>query len=100
LADAAAAQAQVDATAASVYFLGLTPATPITGPGVLDGKQFSPGTYSSASTITLGVGQTVTLDGGGNQNAIFVFQAGSAITFGVSSVVKLQNGANARNVVD
>jgi hypothetical protein len=41
----------------------------------------------------------VTLDGGGNQNAIFVFQAGSSINFDVNSVVKLQNGANARNVV-
>jgi hypothetical protein len=99
LADTAAHQAQTDASAASVYFLGLTPATPITGPGVLDGKIFTPGTYSSASTINLGVGQTVTLDGGGNQNAIFVFQAGSSINFDVNSVVKLQNGANARNVV-
>src|ERR1035437_5531564 len=99
LADAAAQQAEIDASAASVYFLGLTPATPIAGPGVLDAKTFTPGTYSSASTINLGVGQTVTLDGGGNQNAIFVFQAGSSINFDVNSVVKLQNGANARNVV-
>ena len=99
LADAAAQQAEIDATAASVYFLGLAGAVPIAGPGVLDAKTFTPGTYSSASTINLGVGQTVTLDGGGNQNAIFVFQAGSSINFDVSSVVKLQNGANARNVV-
>jgi hypothetical protein len=77
----------------------LTPATPIAGPGVLDGKTFTPGNYSSASTMTLNVGQTVTLDGGGNQNAVFVFQAGTSITFGVGSTVKLQNGANARNIV-
>jgi hypothetical protein len=49
--------------------------------------------------MTLGVGQTVTLDGGGDQNSVFVFQAGTAITFGVGSTVLLQNGANARNVV-
>jgi hypothetical protein len=99
LADAAAQQAQIDATAASGYFLGMGPATPIAGPGVLDAKTFSPGTYSSASTINLGVGQTVTLDGGGDPNSMFVFQAGSSITFGVNSIVKLQNGAAARNIV-
>src|ERR1019366_2373587 len=98
-ADAAAAQAQIDAQTAYTYFQGLTPATPIAGPGVLDGKTFTPRNYSSATTMTLNVGQTVTLDGGGNQNAVFVFQAGTAITFGVGSTVKLQNGANARNVV-
>ena len=98
-ADAAAAQAQIDAQTAYTYFQGLTPATPIAGPGVLDGKTFTPGNYSSATTMTLNVGQTVTLDGGGNQNAVFVFQAGTAITFGVGSTVLLQNGANARNVV-
>ena len=98
-ADAAAAQAQIDAQTAYTYFQGLTPATPILGPGVLDGKTFTPGNYSSATTITLNVGQTVTLDGGGNKNAVFVFQAGTAITFGVGSTVLLQNGANARNIV-
>jgi hypothetical protein len=99
LADAAAHQAQIDATACQSYYLGVGPATPITGPGVLDGKTFTAGTYNSASTINLGVGQTVTLDGGGDQNALFVFQAGSSINFDVSSIVKLQNGANARNIV-
>ena len=98
-ADAAAAQAQIDAMTAYTHFQGLTPATPVTGPGTLDGKTFSPGNYSSATTMNLGVGQTVTLDGGGDQNAVFVFQAGSAITFNVGSTVLLQNGANARNVV-
>jgi hypothetical protein len=99
LADAAAHQAQIDASACQSYYLGVGPATPILGPGTLDGKTFTAGTYSSASTINLGVGQTVTLDGGGDQNSLFVFQAGSAINFDVSSVVKLQNGANARNII-
>src|ERR1035437_8023463 len=67
LADAAAHQAQIDASAASVYFLGLAGAAPITGPGVLDGKTSPPGTYSSPSTITRGVGQTVPREGGENQ---------------------------------
>ena len=99
LADLAAHQAQTDAQAAYSYFQGMGPATPILGPGVLDGKTFTAGTYSSATTINLGVGQTVTLDGGGNQNAVFIFQAGTSINFDVSSVVKLINGAAARNIV-
>src|ERR1019366_1323515 len=97
LADAAAAQAQIDAQTAYTYFQGLTPHTLIVG--ALDGQTFTPGNYYSASSILLNVGQTVTLDGGGNQNSVFVFQAGSAITLGVNSTVKLQNGANARNIV-
>jgi hypothetical protein len=99
LADAAAQQAQTDAQAAYSYFKGMGPATPILGPGVLDGKTFTAGTYSSATTLNLGVGQTVTLDGGGDSDSVFVFQAGTAINFDVSSVVKLQNGAAARNIV-
>lgn len=95
--DAVAQQAEVDLTTAFTYFSTLTPATTIVG--ALDGQTFTPGTYNSGSSILLNVGQTVTLDGQGNANAQFVFQATSSITFGVSSVVLLINGAVAANVV-
>jgi hypothetical protein len=49
--------------------------------------------------MVLGVGQTLTLDGGGDQNSVFVFQIGSALTLGNGSTIHLQNGANARNIV-
>src|ERR1019366_4676580 len=96
-ADAAAAQAQIDAQTAYTYFQGQTPATPVVGL-TLDSLVLSPGIYHSASSLILNVGQTLTLDGGGNQNAVFIIQAGTSIAFGVGSTVKLQNGANARNI--
>ena len=89
----------------------------IPGPGALDGRVLSPGVYSSASTMTLGNGQTLTLDAGaGNTNAanaVWIFQVGSSMTITGSTVactgtapnyvctptqVKLINGALARNV--
>ncbi len=85
----------------------------ISGPGTLDGLTLVPGIYTSASTMTLGSGQTLTLDAGGNTNAVWIFQVGSNLTITGSTVactgttpnqictptqVKLINGALARNV--
>lgn len=62
----------------------------------LGGQTLSPGVYNSASTI--GLTGTVTLDGGGDANAVFVFQAGSALTTASASQVKLTNGTQSCNV--
>jgi len=42
---------------------------------------------------------TLTLDGQGNPNAVFVVQIGSTLTTGTSAAVTLINGAQSRNVV-
>ena len=96
-ADATALQAQTDAQAAYTYFKNLAGGTPIVGN--LAGQILAPGIYTSGSTMDLAVGGTLTLDGGGNQNALFVFQLGSALTLNNGSTIRLQNGANARNIV-
>ena len=84
----------------------------ITGPGILDGRVLPPGVYASASTMTLGSGQTLTLDAGGNANAVWIFQVGSSLTITGSTVactgtapvvctptqIVLANGALAKNV--
>ena len=62
----------------------------------LGGRTLNPGTYNSASS--LGLTGTVTLNGGGNPNAMFVFQAGSTLITASSSSVNLINGAQACNV--
>ena len=72
-------------------------------PGVLDGRVLPPGVYTSESTMTLGSGATLTLDAGGNANAVWIFQVGSSMTITGSTVstltqVKLINGGLAKNV--
>ncbi len=55
-----------------------------------------PGVYCSGSTINVDVGKPIVLDGGGDANAVWVFQAGSSITSNAD--VTLRNGAQAKNV--
>jgi hypothetical protein len=60
------------------------------------GQTLAPGVYNSASSI--GLSGALTLNGGGNPNAIFVFQAGSTLTTGSASQINLINGAQSCNV--
>jgi hypothetical protein len=94
LADAVAAKAQVDLTAAYNTLAGMPcpPANAISAN--LGGTTKAAGVYCTASGI--GVTGTLTLDGGGDPNAVFVFQAGSALT--TAGNVVLINGAKAANV--
>jgi hypothetical protein len=63
----------------------------------LGGQTLSPGVYNSATSI--GITGTLTLDGGGDPNAVFVFQAStSTLTTASASQVNLINGAQACNV--
>jgi len=62
----------------------------------LGGKTLGAGVYHDASSF--GITGTLTLDGGGDPNAIFIFQAGSTLTTASSSQILLINGAQANNV--
>ena len=65
----------------------------------LGGLTFLPGTYTHGSAISIGVlNHIVTLDGGGDENAVFIFIAGSTLTTSPLSQIVLQNGAKAGNV--
>jgi Ice-binding-like/Bacterial Ig-like domain len=55
-----------------------------------------PGVYCSGSTMLVGVGHPIVLDGGGDANAVWVFQIGSSLT--VNADVTLIGGAQAKNV--
>jgi hypothetical protein len=94
LADAVADQAQIDLTNAYNTLAGLPcpPANAIVAD--LGGTTKPAGVYCSASSI--GVTGTLTLDGGGDPNATFVFQAGTGLT--TAGDVVLINGAQAKNV--
>jgi len=63
----------------------------------LGGKTLTHGVYSSGSAMALSAG-TLTLDGGGDPNAVFIFQLGSDLTVANATSVSLTNGAQACNV--
>ncbi|TVP46316.1 MAG: DUF3494 domain-containing protein [Gemmatimonadales bacterium] len=94
LANALAAQMQMDLTKAYNTLAGLPcpPANAIVAD--LGGTTKPAGVYCSATGI--GVTGTLTLDGGGNPNAEFVFQAGSSLT--TAGNIVLINEAQAKNV--
>ncbi len=92
-------QASVDLTKAYI-FLMTKPAT-IFGHGVLygaagAGEVLGPGIYSNAAAVT--TAGILTLDGGGNPNAEFIFNFGAAFSTGASFELVLKNGASACNV--
>jgi hypothetical protein len=93
-ADALALAAQTSSTAAYGVAASATPFTTVAG-GTLGGT-LAPGVYQSASALALN--GSVTLNGGGNPDAVFIFQAGSTLTTASGSVVVLENGAQACNV--
>jgi hypothetical protein len=92
--DAVAAQAQADLTTAYNAAAAESPRSPIVAD--LAGQTLTAGTYNNASSI--GLSGALTLNGSGNPNSIFVFQAGSTLTTGPGSSVVLENGAQACNV--
>ena len=94
LGDAVAAQAQIDLTTAYNTLAGLPcpPANAIVAN--LGGTTKAAGVYCTASGI--GVTGVLTLDGGGDPNAVFVFQAGTSLT--TAGDIVLINSAQAKNV--
>jgi Ice-binding-like len=93
--DAPAAAAQTDLATAYSNAAGQTPTT--TGLSAIGGgPALTPGVYNAPSS--LGVTGTVTLDGQGDPNAVFIFQIGSTLTTASGSAISLTDGANACNV--
>jgi hypothetical protein len=95
-ADAQAAQAKNDLTIAYNDAASAKTTTTIPNVGDLGGRTLVAGVYTSASSMMLT--GTVTLNGAGNPNAIFIFQAGSTVVTASNSRVLLENGAQACNV--
>jgi hypothetical protein len=93
--DTTAIQAQIDATSAYNSAQALPGATDLSGTD-LGGLTLSPGIYKFTSSAQLT--GTLTLNGGGNSAAIWVFQIGSTLTTASASSVVLINGANANNI--
>lgn len=98
------AAAQAAAAAALAAFNDLSPASRpgATDPGAnLGGLTLAPGIYATASGAFLITGSDLTLDAGGNPNAVWVFQAASTLTVGAAGAPRsiiLAGGAQAGNI--
>jgi hypothetical protein len=97
--------AQQAATDALAAFNNLSPASRPggidPGAGQLGGLVLAPGIYKAASGSFLITGSDLTLDGKGDANATWVFQAASTLTVGAPGAprnVILVGGAQAKNV--
>ncbi|MFE9789790.1 ice-binding family protein [Nocardia salmonicida] len=90
--DATAAQAHTDLQVAYLDAAGRLPTAPIT----TEGQTLTSGVYNAVAGI--GLNGTVTLDGQGNPNAVFIFQAATTLITGANSAVTLIDGATAANV--
>jgi hypothetical protein len=91
---AVALQAKNDTTTAYLDAAGRTPFTTVASE--LGGTTLLPGVYQTSSAMSLT--GTVTLNGAGNADAVFIFQAGSTLISASGSTVLLENGAQACNV--
>jgi hypothetical protein len=92
--NAAAAQAHADLVAAYNDVAGRTGGATLAG--ALAGDTILPGLHTVAGAVS-NTG-TVTLDGGGDPNAVFVFQVNGAMAMAAGSHVVLTNGAQASRV--
>lgn len=91
----AAAQAELDLTAAYNYAAGAQGAAVL--PGDLSGLTLAPGVYKNSSTVMLSSG-VLTLDASSNPNGTYIFQIGSTLTTLGSTQVVLAGGAQAANI--
>jgi len=94
--DGAAIQGKTDLTTAYNDAAGRATTTTLADAENLGGKTFCTGVYTSASS--LGITGTLTLDGQGDPNAVFIFQMGSTLTTASDSSVELINGAKSDNI--
>lgn len=102
----ATAQNQTDLTTAFVFFNGLV-STAIGGSfanhtftATATGYNGAPGFVGAASSTLHFTGGTITLDGAGLANPVFVFQVGSGLNVDTAATtINLINGASAVNVV-
>jgi hypothetical protein len=66
------------------------------GAGNISGITLLPGVYNWTSAVLLN--NVLTLDAGGNENAVFIFQIAGTFDMGSGAQILLQNGAQAKNI--
>ena len=94
--DGVTANANAALTNARVSAAGQGPGDPVSAD--LAGQTLTPGIYTSASSLSIAGPLPLVLDGGGDPDAVFLFQAGSTLITQPNTSVSLINGATACNV--
>ncbi|MBC7459543.1 DUF3494 domain-containing protein [Candidatus Saccharibacteria bacterium] len=92
-----ATKAKTDLVTAYNDAASRTPVTSVIAAGALGSMILTPGVYTAADS-TFELDGPLTLDGEGDPNAVFIFQAASSLITAGASTVILQNGAQACNV--
>lgn len=94
------ANAQASLLTAYGFAEAATPSHPTITGANLAGKTLGPGVYNSTSGILISGPMALTLDGGGDPNSVFIFQAASSgdLTVDPTSSVTYTNGAQPCNV--
>jgi hypothetical protein len=95
--DAVAGNARADATTAYNTAAGEAPDVVLPSAD-LTGLTLDPGVYQNASAVMLDTNGTLTLNGQGNPDSVFIFQVGSTLTTGTNSTISYINGAQPCNV--
>jgi len=96
-ADAVALQAKSDLSTAYGVAAGETPTAPeVTGTADIGGQTLTAGVYKYDSSLA--VTGTLTLDGQGHPDGLFVFEVGSTLTTATNSTISYINGAQPCNV--
>jgi hypothetical protein len=93
--------AKADLTTAFGDAAGQSPTTTFSGvDNQLGGQTLTAGVYAfgHASTANITAASPLVLNGNGNLNSVFIFQASSDLVTGVGSVVRLENSAQACHV--
>jgi hypothetical protein len=89
-----ASQAQADLLAAYNNAAARLPTSNFAGDN--NGRTYAPGVYHTAAAFALT--GTMTLDGQGDPNAVFIFQVGAALNTAAASQISLINGAKAHHI--
>ncbi len=94
--DAVTQQAKIDLAIAYADAAGRTPTTTYSPIFELGGSTLGSGVYKNPSSFSITT--NLTLDAGGDPDAVWIFQMGSTLTTGPGSNVILTGGAKASNI--
>ena len=89
--------AELDLTTAYNDAAGRVTPSPVTVAGNIGGQTLPPGLYKSTSSLEISSGD-LTLDAGGDANAVWIFQIASTLTTTSGRLIVLSGGAKAENV--